>query len=37
MIGVVLMFTGVGLFGVFTAYLASWFMAGNEAAKKNTD
>jgi len=28
-IGVVLMFVGVGLFGTFTAYVASWFNAGN--------
>lgn len=27
-IGVVLMFVGVGLFGTFTAYVASWFTAG---------
>jgi len=31
MIGVVLMFVGVGLFGTFTAYIASWFTAGNIA------
>lgn len=28
-IGVLLMFVGVGLFGTFTAYVASWFTAGN--------
>lgn len=30
-IGVVLMFVGVGLFGTFTAYVASWFTAGKTA------
>jgi voltage-gated potassium channel len=29
-IGVVLMFVGVGLFGTFTAYVASWFTAGKK-------
>ena len=29
LIGVVLMFVGVGLFGTFTAYVASWFTASN--------
>ena len=28
LIGVVLMFVGVGMFGTFTAYVASWFTAG---------
>ena len=28
LIGAVLMFVGVGMFGTFTAYLASWFTAG---------
>jgi voltage-gated potassium channel len=27
-IGVILMFVGVGMFGTFTAYVASWFTAG---------
>lgn len=34
MIGVVLMFVGVGLFGTFTAYVASWFTAGNQPQEK---
>jgi voltage-gated potassium channel len=29
-IGVILMFVGVGIFGTFTAYLASWFTSGNQ-------
>jgi voltage-gated potassium channel len=29
-IGVILMFVGVGIFGTFTAYLASWFTAGTQ-------
>lgn len=29
-IGVALMFVGVGLFGTFTGYVASWFTAGNK-------
>jgi voltage-gated potassium channel len=28
-IGVILMFVGVGMFGTFTAYVASWFTASN--------
>jgi hypothetical protein len=28
-IGVLLMLVGVGLFGTFTAYAASWFTTGN--------
>jgi len=31
LIGVLLMFVGVGIFGTFTAYLASWFTSGNRA------
>jgi len=29
-IGVMLMFVGVGIFGTFTAYLASWFTSSNQ-------
>jgi voltage-gated potassium channel len=29
LIGVLLMFVGVGIFGTFTAYVASWFTAGS--------
>jgi voltage-gated potassium channel len=32
LIGVVLMFVGVGLFGTFTAYVASWFTSGKKQA-----
>jgi voltage-gated potassium channel len=35
LIGVVLMFVGVGLFGTFTAYVASWFTAGNTNQSSN--
>ena len=34
-IGVVLMFVGVGLFGTFTAYVASWFTAGNQTTNES--
>ncbi|MCX6270423.1 MAG: ion transporter [Bacteroidetes bacterium] len=38
-IGAVLMFVGVGMFGTFTAYIASWFTTGalieNEKGKEN--
>jgi voltage-gated potassium channel len=34
-IGVIVMFTGVGLFGTFTAYLASWFTAGQQESIEN--
>jgi len=34
MIAAVLMTAGVGLFGTFTAYVSSWFLAGN---KKETE
>ena len=37
LIGVVLMFVGVGLFGTFTAYVASWFTAGNLQKSKEND
>jgi voltage-gated potassium channel len=30
LIGVALMFVGVGLFGTFTAYISSWFIEGNK-------
>ncbi|MEI6434863.1 MAG: ion transporter [Bacteroidota bacterium] len=36
-IGVVLMFVGVGLFGTFTAYVASWFTASNIQKSKEND
>lgn len=31
LIGTLLMFVGVGLFGTFTAYISSWFIAGNNS------
>jgi len=34
LIGSLLMFVGVGLFGTFTAYISSWFISGN---KTNTE
>ncbi len=34
-IGIFVMFTGVGLFGTFTAYLASWFTAGKQDSPEN--
>jgi voltage-gated potassium channel len=37
LIGVILMFVGVGLFGTFTAYVASWFTAGNLKKLKEDD
>jgi voltage-gated potassium channel len=37
LIGVVLMFVGVGLFGTFTAYVASWFTAGNTQKPNKND
>lgn len=42
LIGVVLMFVGVGLFGTFTAYVASWFTTGkvqslNDSNNKQVD
>lgn len=33
LIGVVLMFMGVGIFGTFTGFLASWFTQGNKSDK----
>jgi voltage-gated potassium channel len=30
-IDTILMFVGVGLFGTFTAYISSWFIAGNNS------
>lgn len=35
LIGVVLMFVGVGLFGTFTAYVASWFTSGKTNSTKD--
>jgi voltage-gated potassium channel len=38
LIGTALMFVGVGLFGTFTAYISSWFIAGNTpASNKNNE
>jgi len=36
-IGVMLMFVGVGIFGTFTAYLASWFTSGNQPNSSETE
>lgn len=36
-IAALLMTVGVGLFGTFTAYLASWFMNGAQSQKENTE
>jgi voltage-gated potassium channel len=37
MIGSVLMICGVGLFGVFTGFIASWFVEGNKRAAGSSD
>lgn len=34
LIGVILMFVGVGVFGVFTGYIASWFTQENKSDEK---
>jgi voltage-gated potassium channel len=36
-IGVLLMTAGVGLFGTFTAYISSWFLADKKTESKNDD
>lgn len=35
LIGIVLMFAGVGVFGTFTGYIASWFTQGNKEDDSN--
>ena len=37
MIGVLLMFVGVGIFGTFTGYIASWFTQENKKETTNKD
>jgi voltage-gated potassium channel len=36
-VGAVLMTTGVGLFGIFTGFVASWFVASDDARAKGFD
>lgn len=37
LIGTILMFVGVGLFGTFTAFISSWFIAGETVVQQKED